>query len=400
MTTHRPGRRHAAAGRVERRRVGDQPIDRRARRRRAVAVPAADAAGGAGVLLAVRRPADAAAVVADRPSRQRRRWPRRSREDRGEHAAGFLRRPCCSRPSDQPFRRSRRSRRASASSANARSPSTRPLRWRWRTILTSPSRGASIEQATNEIAAAQGVFDPLLSTRLSLQRQVTPVSSLIGGSASGSLTQQGLAFGPGSAGQAVGIRHAVPGRLQLTAPDDRQPVRDAEPAVSERPGPQHHAAAVPGPRHRQRSPAAHAGEAESGDVGRAVQTGRDGPGAADRAGVRGSVLRRADSCDPARSAPARARPGREQSTARGPGHGGADRCAGGRDAGGDVRAGRDRRAGAGRTRGEHAEDADPSRPVVAVMVDRVAADHDVRPRIADRIGRGCGSPWRSRTGPS
>jgi HAE1 family hydrophobic/amphiphilic exporter-1 len=72
------------------------------------------------------------------------------------------------------------------------------------------SRGV-IEQATNDIAAAQGVFDPLLSTRLSLQRQVTPVSSLIGGSASGSLTQQGFAFGPGVQGRlsAFGTKYQV-----------------------------------------------------------------------------------------------------------------------------------------------------------------------------------------------
>jgi len=70
---------------------------------------------------------------------------------------------------------------------------------------------ATVEQAVNEIAAARGAFDPQLTTRLSFQRQVTPVSSLIGGSASGSLTQQGFAFGPALQGMlpAFGTRYQV-----------------------------------------------------------------------------------------------------------------------------------------------------------------------------------------------
>src|SRR5262245_42220420 len=56
------------------------------------------------------------------------------------------------------------------------------------------------EQATDGIAAADGAFDPQLSVQSSFQRQETPVSSLIGGAASGKLTQQGLLVEPGFRG--------------------------------------------------------------------------------------------------------------------------------------------------------------------------------------------------------
>lgn len=53
-----------------------------------------------------------------------------------------------------------------------------------------------VEQATNGIASADGAYDPQFSFQSSFQRQETPVSSLIGGAASGKLTQQGLLLGP------------------------------------------------------------------------------------------------------------------------------------------------------------------------------------------------------------
>jgi HAE1 family hydrophobic/amphiphilic exporter-1 len=68
-----------------------------------------------------------------------------------------------------------------------------------------------VEQATDDIAAADGAFDPLFSVQSSFQRQQTPVSSLIGGSASGKLTQQGLLFGPDVSGvlRNTGTRYQV-----------------------------------------------------------------------------------------------------------------------------------------------------------------------------------------------
>jgi HAE1 family hydrophobic/amphiphilic exporter-1 len=54
----------------------------------------------------------------------------------------------------------------------------------------------TVEQATDNIAAAGGVLDPQLSVQSTFLRQETPVSSLIGGAASGKLTQEGLLFGP------------------------------------------------------------------------------------------------------------------------------------------------------------------------------------------------------------
>lgn len=54
----------------------------------------------------------------------------------------------------------------------------------------------AVEQAVDNIAAAGGALDPQLSIQSTLQRQELPVSSLIGGAASGKLTQEGLLFGP------------------------------------------------------------------------------------------------------------------------------------------------------------------------------------------------------------
>src|SRR5204863_690945 len=58
----------------------------------------------------------------------------------------------------------------------------------------------AVDQAADDIAVAAGVFDPQFSVQSSFQRQETPVSSLIGGAASGKLTQQGLLFEPNVGG--------------------------------------------------------------------------------------------------------------------------------------------------------------------------------------------------------
>jgi outer membrane protein TolC len=58
------------------------------------------------------------------------------------------------------------------------------------------------EQAAFSTTGALGAFDPQFSLQSSLVRQVTPVASLIAGSASGSLTQQDLLFGPKVSGLA------------------------------------------------------------------------------------------------------------------------------------------------------------------------------------------------------
>jgi len=52
------------------------------------------------------------------------------------------------------------------------------------------------ELAVNDVAARAGAFDPQLAVQTSLQHQVMPISSIIGGSASGKLQQQNLFFGP------------------------------------------------------------------------------------------------------------------------------------------------------------------------------------------------------------
>jgi HAE1 family hydrophobic/amphiphilic exporter-1 len=54
----------------------------------------------------------------------------------------------------------------------------------------------AVEQATAGVAAANGAFDTQFGFQSSFQHQQVPVSSLIGGAASGKLTQQGLALGP------------------------------------------------------------------------------------------------------------------------------------------------------------------------------------------------------------
>ena len=54
----------------------------------------------------------------------------------------------------------------------------------------------TIEQAAFGVGGALGAFDPLFSVQSSLVRQVTPVASIIGGTASGALTQNDLVVGP------------------------------------------------------------------------------------------------------------------------------------------------------------------------------------------------------------
>ena len=68
-----------------------------------------------------------------------------------------------------------------------------------RSLQNNPDVGmarVAVEQATDNIVAASGALDPQLSVQSSFQRQQQPVSSLIGGSASGKLTQEGVSFGP------------------------------------------------------------------------------------------------------------------------------------------------------------------------------------------------------------
>jgi HAE1 family hydrophobic/amphiphilic exporter-1 len=69
----------------------------------------------------------------------------------------------------------------------------------------------AVEQATDNIAAADGAFDPLFNLQSSFQRQEMPVSSLIGGAASGKLTQQGLLVEPDFGGvlRNTGTRYQV-----------------------------------------------------------------------------------------------------------------------------------------------------------------------------------------------
>jgi HAE1 family hydrophobic/amphiphilic exporter-1 len=54
----------------------------------------------------------------------------------------------------------------------------------------------SVESATLGIAGARGAFDPQLSLQTSLQRQVMPVSSIIGGADTGRLTNTDVLVGP------------------------------------------------------------------------------------------------------------------------------------------------------------------------------------------------------------
>ncbi len=69
----------------------------------------------------------------------------------------------------------------------------------------------AVEQAGNDIDAATGGYDPQLALQTSFQRQVLPVSSLIGGAASGKLTQEGLVIGPEVRGllRSLGTRYQV-----------------------------------------------------------------------------------------------------------------------------------------------------------------------------------------------
>lgn len=67
------------------------------------------------------------------------------------------------------------------------------------------------EQAGFDVEAAYGGLDPTVGLETSFLRQVMPVASLIGGSASGSLTQQAFRFGPQVSGRvpAFGTQYAL-----------------------------------------------------------------------------------------------------------------------------------------------------------------------------------------------
>jgi HAE1 family hydrophobic/amphiphilic exporter-1 len=81
----------------------------------------------------------------------------------------------------------------------------------------------AVEQATDSIAAAGGAFDPQVSMQSSLLHQEQPVSSLIGGAASGKVTQQGLLFGPSVKGMlaASGTQYQVSFTSQRLTSDNQ-----------------------------------------------------------------------------------------------------------------------------------------------------------------------------------
>jgi HAE1 family hydrophobic/amphiphilic exporter-1 len=67
------------------------------------------------------------------------------------------------------------------------------------TLASNPDLAAArvvIEQAAQDTVAAAGSFDPQISLQSTYLRQELPISSLIGGSASGSLQQRDFFFGP------------------------------------------------------------------------------------------------------------------------------------------------------------------------------------------------------------
>jgi hydrophobic/amphiphilic exporter-1 (mainly G- bacteria), HAE1 family len=72
-----------------------------------------------------------------------------------------------------------------------------------------------VEAATLGIAGARGAFDPQLSLQTSLQRQVAPVSSIIGGAESGRLTNTDLLVGPRV--QGLSPAYGTSYQLSLTA---------------------------------------------------------------------------------------------------------------------------------------------------------------------------------------
>ena len=76
----------------------------------------------------------------------------------------------------------------------------------------------TVEQAGYGVAGARGAFDPQVGLESSYQHQVVPVSSIIGGAASGRLTQQDLLFGP----RIQGISPAFGTNYQLSFSSRRQ----------------------------------------------------------------------------------------------------------------------------------------------------------------------------------
>ena len=75
------------------------------------------------------------------------------------------------------------------------------------TLASNPDLAAArivLDQAAQDAVAATGPFEPQLSLQTSFLHQEVPVSSLIGGSASGSLQQQNFVFGPQLSGVVAG----------------------------------------------------------------------------------------------------------------------------------------------------------------------------------------------------
>jgi HAE1 family hydrophobic/amphiphilic exporter-1 len=79
------------------------------------------------------------------------------------------------------------------------------------------------ERATLDVAAARGAFDPTFSVQTSFLRQVMPISSLIGGAASGRLTQENLVVGPEMTGtfRPLGTRYDLSLTTQRQTSDNQ-----------------------------------------------------------------------------------------------------------------------------------------------------------------------------------
>ena len=74
------------------------------------------------------------------------------------------------------------------------------------------------ERSTFDVAASRGAFDPTFSVQTSFLRQVMPVSSLIGGAASGRLTQESLVVGP----EVSGVLPSLGTRYEFALSTQRQ----------------------------------------------------------------------------------------------------------------------------------------------------------------------------------
>ncbi|MGE4057153.1 MAG: TolC family protein, partial [Vicinamibacterales bacterium] len=78
-------------------------------------------------------------------------------------------------------------------------------------------------RAALDVTAARGAYDPTVALQTSFLRQVTPVSSLIGGSASGRLTQENFLFTPQMSGsvRAFGTQYQLSLRTQRLISDNQ-----------------------------------------------------------------------------------------------------------------------------------------------------------------------------------